>query len=55
MQNDDEIAAALQRGTRAVLRLHKAAGNSIPDWRDGAVRWISADEIDLQYPENAEP
>lgn len=52
LADDALIERALRKGVRDALRIHKAAGNPIPDWRDGKVVWIPAEEIVI--PEDPE-
>ena len=45
------VGDALARAVGDALRAHKRAGNSVPEWRDGKVRWLSPEEIpDLPDP-----
>ena len=44
---------ALARGVREALLLHKRLGAPIAVWRDGAVAWIPAEEIEV--PPEDEP
>lgn len=41
------VERALARGVAEALRRHKRAGNPVAEWRDGAVRWIPPEEIQL--------
>jgi len=44
--NDVErILKEMQRAVREALARHKLAGNPVPVWEDGRVRWIPAEEI----------
>ena len=38
---------ALKRGVRQELKIHKALGNPIAEWRDGKVVWIPADQMQI--------
>jgi hypothetical protein len=42
------ILAAMRRAVREAIRRHRAAGNPIATWRDGAVVWIPPEEIELE-------
>ena len=39
------VEEALARGVGDALRHHKLAGNPVPEWRDGKVRWLAPEEI----------
>ncbi|MCL4821145.1 MAG: hypothetical protein KJ067_18570 [Vicinamibacteria bacterium] len=39
------ILDAMEEGVRQALRRHKALGNPIAIWKDGAVVWIPPEEI----------
>jgi len=43
----DMVVAALNRGVRQELKIHKALGNPIAVGRDGKVVWIPADQIQI--------
>jgi hypothetical protein len=43
---------ALKRGVRQELKIHKALGNPIAEWRDGKVVWIPATEIQIDEEES---
>lgn len=45
VQDDNIVEAALARAVRDALRAHKQAGNPVPEWRDGKVRWLTPEEI----------
>ena len=45
VQDVNVVEDALARAVRAALRAHKRAGNSVPEWRDGKVRWLTPEEI----------
>ena len=40
-----EVLAAVSRGVRAALLMHKQAGNPVAEWRDGRVVLVSDDKI----------
>ena len=39
------VEEALARAVGDALRSHKRAGNPVPEWRDGKVRWLTPEEI----------
>lgn len=39
------VEEALARAVGDALRSHKRAGNPVPEWRDGKVRWLAPEEI----------
>lgn len=45
VQDSKLVEDALARGVGEALRRHKLAGNPVPEWRDGRVRWLSPEEI----------
>lgn len=45
VQDLEIVEDALARGVRDALRHHKAAGNPVPEWRNGQVQWLSPEEI----------
>ena len=45
VQDAKLVEEALAKAVRDALRLHKRAGNPIPEWRDGKVRWLDPEEI----------
>ena len=45
IQDAKVVEEALAKAVRDALRLHKRAGNPIPEWRDGKVRWLDPEEI----------
>ena len=45
VQDAKVVEEALAKAVRDALRLHKRAGNPIPEWRDGKVRWLDPEEI----------
>jgi hypothetical protein len=53
-EDDALIERALRKGVRDALRMHKAAGNPIPDWRDGKLVWIPPEEIVIPDDEELE-
>lgn len=44
------IDAAVQRAVSAARQRHKQAGRAVPEWRDGKVVWVSADQIEVAKP-----
>ena len=45
VQDVNVVAEALARAVGDALRSHKRAGNPVPEWRDGKVRWLTPEEI----------
>ena len=45
VQDVDVVEEALARAVGDALRTHKRAGNPVPEWRDGKVRWLTPEEI----------
>jgi hypothetical protein len=45
VQDAKVVEEALARAVGEALRLHKRAGNPVPEWRDGKVRWLTPEEI----------
>jgi len=45
VQDAKVVEEALAKAVRDALRLHKRAGNPIPESRDGKVRWLDPEEI----------
>jgi hypothetical protein len=43
----EEVEAAVRRAVRKSLRDHKRTGDPIVVFRDGEVRWIPANEIQI--------
>lgn len=43
----EKMRQAIQKGVRSALREHQLAGNSICEWRENKIHWISADKIQL--------
>jgi len=39
------VEEALAKAVGEALRDHKRAGNPVPEWRDGSVRWVAPEEI----------
>jgi hypothetical protein len=39
------VEEALAKAVAEALRDHKRAGNPVPEWRDGRVRWVAPEEI----------
>ncbi len=51
VQDVKVVEEALARAVGDALRDHKRAGNPVPEWRDGKVRWLAPEEIpDLAAP-----
>jgi hypothetical protein len=46
-QDPQTIIKAMGRGIERALRIHKALGQSVVEWRDGKVVEIPPEEIDL--------
>ena len=42
------MEAAMQRGVRKALRIHKALGNPIAVWENGKVVWIPPEKIEVE-------
>ncbi len=42
-----EIHLAMRRAVRDALKFHKAIGNPVAAWRNGAVVWIPAEDIEI--------
>ena len=45
VQDAKVVEEALAKAVSEALRQHKRAGNSVPEWRDGKVRWLAPEEI----------
>ena len=45
VQDVKVVEQALARAVGDALRSHKRAGNPVPEWRDGKVRWLAPEEI----------
>jgi hypothetical protein len=45
VQDVHVVEEALARAVSDALRTHKRAGNPVPEWRDGKVRWLTPEEI----------
>ena len=45
VDNLHKIQEALKQGVRDALRLHKQAGNPVAIWQDGAVVWVTPENI----------
>lgn len=45
VQDVNVVEKALARAVGDALRTHKLAGNPVPEWRDGKVRWLTPEEI----------
>ncbi len=44
------IDAVVQRAVSAARQRHKREGRSVPEWRDGKVVWIPAEQIEEAKP-----
>ena len=45
VQDAKVVEEALAKAVSEALRQHKRAGNPVPEWRDGKVRWLAPEEI----------
>jgi hypothetical protein len=45
VQDVKVVEEALSRAVSNALRQHKQAGNPVPEWRDGKLRWVAPEEI----------
>lgn len=45
VQDAKIVEEALTKAVSEALRHHKRAGNPVPEWRDGKVRWLAPEEI----------
>ena len=45
VQDANVVEEALAKAVSEALRHHKRAGNPVPEWRDGKVRWLAPEEI----------
>jgi len=45
VQDAKVVEEALAKAVSEALQHHKRAGNPVPEWRDGKVRWLSPEEI----------
>lgn len=45
VQDVKVVEDALTKAVSDALRRHRQAGNSVPEWRDGKIRWLSPEEI----------
>jgi len=45
VQDVNVVEEALARAVGDALRSHKRAGNPVPEWCDGKVRWLTPEEI----------
>ena len=53
VQDIHVVEEALARAVSEALLKHKQAGNSVPEWRDGKVRWIAPEDIPELVPAGA--
>lgn len=47
LEDREVVERALRKAVQDELRIHKAMGNPVPEWRDGKVVWIPPEEIPL--------
>ena len=45
VQDVKVVEDALTKAVSDALRRHRQAGNPVPEWRDGKVRWVPPEEI----------
>lgn len=45
VQDAKLVEEALAKAVSEALLHHKRAGNPVPEWRDGKVRWLTPEEI----------
>ncbi len=45
VQDAELVEKALAKAVSDALRHHKRAGNAVPEWKDGKVRWLAPEEI----------
>lgn len=45
VQDVKVVEEALAKAVGEALQDHKRAGNPVPEWRDGKVRWLAPEEI----------
>jgi len=45
VQDVKVVEDALPKAVSDALRRHRQAGNPVPEWRDGKIRWLSPEEI----------
>lgn len=45
VQDAKVVEEALAKAVSEALQLHKRAGNPVPEWRDGKLRWLAPEEI----------
>ena len=45
VQDAKLVEKALAKGVSDALRHHKRAGNAVPEWQDGKLRWVPPEEI----------
>lgn len=45
VQDAKLVENALAKAVSDALRFHKRAGNAVPVWEDGKVRWLPPEEI----------
>lgn len=49
VQDDKVVEEALTRAVCDALRRHKQAGNPVPEWRNGKVRWPAPKEVPTSH------
>jgi hypothetical protein len=47
--DNDRINAALKRAARDAALTHARLGRTLPEWRDGAVVWVTPAEVFARY------
>ena len=45
VQDAEVVENALTKAVSDALRRHRQAGNPVPEWRDGKLRWIAPEDI----------
>ena len=45
VQDVKVVGDALTKAVGDALRRHRQAGNPVPEWRDGKLRWVAPEEI----------
>ena len=45
VQDAKVVEDALTKAVSDALRRHRQAGNPVPEWRDGKLRWVAPEEI----------
>ncbi len=52
LQDDALIDGALQEAARQAIEEHRREGLPLAIWRDGAVAWVSAEELDTELSDS---